>query len=88
MTKQELTVKLNAILESYEQRITEVEEGIKVASLQMKSTASLRGQLDILVTVCTDLERLVLEAIGQPLPFEHSAIAGLAEYHESEGVTS
>ena len=75
MTTQELTIRLNELLESYEQRITEVEGGIRSASLQMKSTASLHGQLDILVTICTDLEALVLEAIGQPLPPEHSAIA-------------
>ena len=63
MTKHELLTKLNEILESHEQRLAEVEEKIKAASLQMKSTAFFHGQLDILVTVCTDLEALILEGV-------------------------
>jgi len=81
MTKQELTIKLNAILERYEERITEVEQHKrKITSVH---PSFFYGQLEILVTVCTDLEALVLEAVGQPLPPEHSAIVDLAERQEN-----
>jgi hypothetical protein len=81
MTKQELTIKLNAILEGYEERITEVEQHKRKITPGVHPSF-FSGQLEILVTVCTDLEALVLEAIGQPLPPEHSAIVDLAERQE------
>ena len=62
MTKHELVIKLNAILEKYEERITEVEQ-FKREITSGVHPSFFSGQLDILVTVCTDLEALVLEAV-------------------------
>lgn len=81
MTKQELTIKLDVLLERYEALIVEV-EGWQRQGVEGVHPAFFSGQIDILVTVCTDLEALVLEANGQPMPGEW---AGVAERHEEEG---
>lgn len=63
MITQELLQRLTAMLEQYEERLADVEEGKRVATQQMRSTAYLHGQIDMLVSICAALEALVLEAV-------------------------
>lgn len=81
MSKEELLGRLTALLEKYESYITEAEQW-KQQGVQGVHPAFFSGQIDILVTACTDLEALLLEAAGVSRECE---ITGLAERHESEG---
>lgn len=58
MTKQELTIKLNELLERYEQRTDELVER------QRRGELGLSAQLAIYVGICNELEALVLEAVA------------------------
>lgn len=80
MTHDQLLSRLNVLLDKYEALILESERWKKQG---VQPAAFFAGQMDILITICTDLEALILEAAGQPMPFEHTALSELAEQHES-----
>lgn len=78
MTKQQLLSRLSVLLDKYSALLVEAERW-KKQGVEGVQPAFFSGQMDTLVTVCTDLDALTLEAAGLPMPFE------MADYHESEG---
>lgn len=88
MTKKQLLIRLNVLLDKYTALLVEA-EGWKKQGVPGVDPAFFSGQIDSLVTVCADLEALTLEAAGRPMPFEHTCdkppragIAGVSMQHE------
>lgn len=72
MDSNQLLSRLSVLLDKYEALLVESERW-KRAGVEGVEPAFFSGQIDSLVTVCADLEALVCETTGRPMPFEHSA---------------
>ena len=88
MTKEQLLSRLNVLFDKYTDLLVESEDW-KKQGVQGVEPAFFSGQIDSLVTVCADLEALVCETTGRPMPFEHNCdkppragIVGVSMQHE------